>query len=278
MISYNKYKCNVKRGSLNHMKKTVMTIIIIFLIIICISCSNTNNEKKRIELTISAAASMQKALTELQGNYEQEHPNVRLLFNYGATGALQQQIEQGAPVDVFFSASEEKFVEVLEKGFVEKQNSVDLVSNELVLIQNKQSNYKISGFAGLADSKIKRISIGTPESVPAGKYAKETLESQNLWLQIEEKIVFAKDVRQVLTYVESGNVDAGIVYKTDAILSKKIEIVGTADPKSHSPIIYPLGVVKKSKQKEESIKFYHYLQSDKAKELFENYGFHFLLK
>lgn len=264
-----------KKRKPNHMKKTFITSLIIFLII-CTACTKTKNKENRIELTVSAAASMQKALTELQSIYEQEHPNVKLLFNYGASGALQQQIEQGAPVDVFFSASEEKFNEVLEKGLIEKQNSIDLVSNELVLIQNKQSNHKILGFAGLSDSKIKRISIGTPESVPAGKYAKETLESQNLWSQLEVKIVFAKDVRQVLTYVESGNVDAGIVYKTDAIFSEKIEIVETAEPKSHSPIIYPLGVLKKSKQKEESIKFFHYLQSEKAKVLFEDYGFHFL--
>jgi molybdate transport system substrate-binding protein len=255
-------------------KRFIMSLIIV--LIICTACSNTKNEEKRIELTISAAASMQKALTDLQRNYEQEYPNVKLLLNYGASGALQQQIEQGAPVDLFFSASEEKFNEVLEKGLIEKQNSIGLVSNELVLIQNKQSNHKISGFAGLSDSIIKRISIGTPESVPAGNYAKETLESQNLWPQLEGKIVFAKDVLQVLTYVESGNVDAGIVYKTDAFSSKKIEIVETAEPKSHSPIIYPLGVVKKSKQKEEAINFYNYLQSDKAKELFEEYGFIFL--
>jgi molybdate transport system substrate-binding protein len=259
------------------MKKTFITSLIIFLFI-CTACSNSKNEENRIELTISAAASMQKALTELQSYYEQEHSNVKLLFNYGASGALQQQIEQGAPVDVFFSASEEKFNEVLEKDLIEKQNSIDLVSNELVLIQNKQSNHKISGFVGLSDSKIKRISIGTPESVPAGKYAKETLESQNLWPQLEEKLVFAKDVRQVLTYVESGNVDAGIVYKTDAISSEKIEVVIKADPKSHSPIIYPLGVVKNSKQKEEAINFYNFLQGDQAKRIFEKHGFLFLLK
>lgn len=259
------------------MKKTFITSLIIFLLT-CTACSDTKNEENRIELTISAAASMQNALTELQSNYEQEHSNVKLLFNYGASGALQQQIKQGAPVDVFFSASEEKFNEVLEKDLIEKQNSIDLVSNELVLIQNKQSNHKISGFAGLSDSKIKRIAIGTPESVPAGKYAKETLESQNLWPQLEEKLVFAKDVRQVLTYVESGNVDAGIVYKTDAISSKKIEVVSKADPKSHSPIIYPLGIVKNSKQKEEAINFYNFLLGDQAKKVFEKYGFLFLHK
>jgi molybdate transport system substrate-binding protein len=259
------------------MKKISRISLIIFLII-CTACSNDKNEENRIELTVSAAASMQKALTELQNTYEQEHPNVKLLFNYGASGALQQQIEQGAPVDVFLSASEANFNVLLDKGLIEKENSIELLGNKLVLVQNKQINDKIIDFTGLSESKIKRISIGTPESVPAGKYAKETLESQDLWRQIEEKLVFAKDVRQVLTYVETENVDAGIVYKTDAIRSKKIKIVDIAESKSHSPIIYPLGVVKNSKQKKEAINFYDYLQSDKAKELFEENGFLFLLK
>jgi molybdate transport system substrate-binding protein len=257
------------------MKKTIM-ITIIILLLISAACSNTKNEKIKVELTVSAAASMQTVLTELQRNYEQEYPNVKLLFNYGASGALQQQIEQGAPVDVFLSASEENFNEILTKGLIDKENNVALVSNELVLIQNKQTDHKISGFAELSDTKINLIAIGTPESVPAGKYAKETLISQNLWSKLEEKFIFAKDVRQVLTYVESGNVEAGIVYKTDAIRSNKIEIIETANSKSHSSIIYPLGVVKNSKHQEEAINFYDYLQSDKAKEIFENYGFIFI--
>jgi molybdate transport system substrate-binding protein len=257
------------------MKKTMMTCMIIFLLL-GTACSNAKNKENRMELTISAAASMQQALKEIQNNYEQEYPNVTLLFNFGASGALQQQIEQGAPVDIFLSASEENFNEVLKKDLIEKENNIALVSNELVLIQNKQSDHKISRFAELSESEIKRIAIGTPESVPAGKYAKETLISQNLWPKIEERLIFAKDVRQVLTYVESGNVDVGIVYKTDAIRSKKIEIVETADPLSHTPIIYPLGVVKASKQKEEAINFYEYIQSDKAQEIFEDYGFIFL--
>jgi molybdate transport system substrate-binding protein len=258
------------------MKKSIMLSLIIFLVI-GTACSNSKSKENRTELTISAAASMQKALTEIQKNYEQENPNVKLLFNYGASGALQQQIEQGAPVDVFLSASEGNFNEVLKKGLIDKEHHIALVSNELVLIQNKQSDHKLSRFVDLSDTKIKRIAIGTPESVPAGKYAKETLINQNLWLKLEEKLIFAKDVRQVLTYVESSNVDVGIVYKTDAIGSKKIEIVETADPKSHTPIIYPIGVVKVSKQKEEAINFYKYIQSDKAKEIFEEYGFIFLI-
>jgi molybdate transport system substrate-binding protein len=260
------------------MKKTFLTTSLFIFLIICTACSNNKNVNNQIELTISAAASMQKALSELQSNYELEHPNVKLLFNYGASGALQQQIIQGAPVDIFLSASEEKFNEILKKGLIEKQHYNNLVGNEIVLIQNKQSTQKIVGFDGLSDSKIKRIAIGTPESVPAGEYAKETLESLNLWNQLKDKLVYTKDVRQVLTYVETKNVDVGIVYKTDAILSNKVEIVETADSKSHSPIIYPVGVVKNSKHKEDAVNFYEYLKSDEAKELFEEYGFLFLLK
>lgn len=258
-----------------YMKKLKIAAVILLLISLT-ACSNKNNEK--IELTISAAASMQGALSDLQKLYEEEHKNVHLYFNFGASGALQQQIEQGAPVDLFLSASEDKFDSLVEKGFIMKKNNVDLVGNELVLIQNKKSKTQLTGFRDLLKPTMKRMAIGTPESVPAGKYAQETLKQLNIWSQLDKRIVFAKDVRQVLTYVETGNVDAGIVYKTDALVSQKVEIMATADSRSHTPIIYPLGVVKASKQREEAISFYQFLKSEKAKTIFEDYGFSYLIK
>ena len=105
----------------------------------------------------------------------------------------------------------------------------------------------IKGFEDLAKAEIDKISIGTPETVPAGKYAKESLEKTDIWKDVESKVVYAKDVRQVLSYVETGNVAAGIVYKTDALVSDKVNIVATADPETHTPIIYPVGIIKDSK-------------------------------
>ena len=109
--------------------------------------------------------------------------------------------------------------------------------------------------------------------MPAGKYAKESLEKTDLWKDVESKVVYAKDVRQVLSYVETGNVAAGIVYKTDALVSDKVNIVATADPETHTPIIYPVGIIKDSKNYEEAKDFYSYLQSDDALKVFEEYGF-----
>lgn len=227
--------------------------------------------EKKVELTISAAASLQDALNEIKTTFEKEHSNVKVNFNFGASGALQQQISQGAPVDLFFSAAEDKFDKLIQDGLIDKSEGTDLVGNELVLVIPNDSNKEIKTFEDL--TKTDKISIGTPEAVPAGQYAKETLEKLNIWKAIEGKVVYAKDVRQVLTYVETNNVDAGIVYKTDALISKKVKIVATAEENTHAPIIYPLGVIKNSTHPKEAQLFYNYLQNESSIKTFEKYGF-----
>lgn len=252
------------------------------LSIIVSGCSTNEANKKpeeqkqeasdqKVELTVSAAASLQDALNEITATFEKEHPNVKINYNFGASGALQQQISQGAPVDLFFSAAEDKFDQLVEEGLIEKEKGIDLVGNELVLVVPKDTTQQIKAFEDLA--KADKISIGTPESVPAGKYAKETLEHLNIWKTVEGKMVYAKDVRQVLTYVETGNVDAGIVYKTDALISPKVEIVASANENTHAPIIYPVGVIKNSSHPKEAQLFYEYLQNETSMKTFEKYGF-----
>jgi molybdate transport system substrate-binding protein len=226
---------------------------------------------KQVELTISAAASLQDALNNISASFEKEHPNVKINYNYGASGALQQQISQGAPVDLFFSAAEDKFKKLIKAGMIEKNKGTDLLGNELVLVVPKDSNKAIKTFADLI--KAEKLAIGTPETVPAGQYAKETLEKLHVWKDVENKLVYAKDVRQVLTYVETGNVDAGIVYKTDALSSPKVKIVATAEESTHAPIIYPVGIIKNSSHPKEAQLFYDYLQNDKSIKTFERYGF-----
>lgn len=227
--------------------------------------------EKNVELTISAAASLQDALTEITSNFNKEHGHVKINFNFGASGALQQQISQGAPVDLFFSAAEDKFNQLVTDGLIEKKKASDLVGNELVLVVPKDSTKGIKTFEDL--TKADKLSIGTPESVPAGKYAKEVLGNLTIWNSVEGKIVYAKDVRQVLTYVETGNVDAGMVYKTDALTSTKVEIAATADKKTHTPIVYPIGIIKASSHPNEAMLFYEYLNSNEAMEVFKKYGF-----
>ena len=226
---------------------------------------------EKVELTISAAASLQDALNEIKANFEKEQSNVKVNYNFGASGALGQQISQGAPVDLFFSAAEDKFNKLVQDGLIEESKRIDLVGNELVLVVPNDSKKEIKAFEDL--TKTDRISIGTPEAVPAGQYAKEILEKLNVWQAIEGKIVFGKDVRQVLTYVETNNVDAGIVYKTDALISEKVKIAATAAVDSHAPIIYPLGMIKNSSHPKEAQLFYDFLQNDRSMKTFEKFGF-----
>ncbi|MFE8697513.1 molybdate ABC transporter substrate-binding protein [Cytobacillus sp. FJAT-53684] len=257
-----------------------LVIVLIFLLVFTGACANNqetetpaNTEtKEEVELTISAAASLKDAMDVIQKAYQEEHPEVELVFNFGASGSLQQQISQGAPADLFFSAAEDKFDLLVEEGNIAKEDGIDLLGNSLVLVVPKEDQ-TIKGFEDLGKAEIDKMSIGTPESVPAGKYAKESLEKMELWNKVESKIVYAKDVRQVLSYVETGNVAAGMVYKTDAIVSDKVNIIATADPNTHTPIIYPVGIIKASKHYEAAKEFYQYLQNDKTLKVFEEYGF-----
>lgn len=152
-----------------------------------------------------------------------------------------------------------------------EQQGTDLLANELVLIVPKNNEKQIHSFDGLLQAG--KIALGTPETVPAGQYGVDTLKSMQLWESLASKVVYTKDVRQVLTYTESENVDAGIVYKTDALVSDKVDVVATADDATHAPIIYPVGVLKASKHGQEANDFYQFLQSDEAMNIFKKYGF-----
>lgn len=261
------------------MRKYSFFFTVCMMFTVLAACTNpagnekTNVETKKISLTISAAASLQDSLTKIQELYSTEHPEVELTFNFGASGSLQQQISQGAPVDLFFSAAEDKMAILVKEGLINESDYVNLIKNNLVLIVSKDTSSSIYDFTDLTNLKGQKLAIGTPESVPAGKYAKEALESLKLWNQIENNIVFGKDVRQVLSYVETKNVEAGIVYETDALSSEKIQIVAKADPSTYTPIIYPLAIIKNSKHKQEAETFYDYLQSQEAFEVFEQDGF-----
>ncbi|MFX3623645.1 MAG: molybdate ABC transporter substrate-binding protein [Ectobacillus sp.] len=253
---------------MNRFIRTAGVLLISFLLFAGLGCT----KQEKTELTVSAAASLRDALTEIQKNYEKEQKNIKISFNFGSSGALLQQIEQGAPVDLFFSAAEDKFQVLVDKGIIRKEESKNLLSNELVLIVPKEKA-AVEGFTSLKSKEVQKLALGMPESVPAGKYGKQLLASMGLWEELEKKVVYAKDVRQVLTYVETNNVDGGIVYKTDAQVSSKVKIVETAAKNTHDPIVYPLGIIRASKHKEEAKRFYQYLQTKQALEVFEKYGF-----
>lgn len=244
------------------------TLLLVSILWGCGKQEDSQKTDDSVELTISAAASLQDSLEEIKIKYEKEHPHINITYNFGGSGALQQQILKGAPVDLFFSAAKDKFDELVKEGLIKGTN---LLANELVLVVPKHNEKQISSFEDL--TKAEKIALGTPETVPAGQYGVESLKNMMLWDAIKSKVVYTKDVRQVLTYTETENVDAGIVYKTDALVSDKVNVVSTANEDTHLPIIYPVGVINDSKHTKEAEDFYNYLQSDEALEVFETYGF-----
>ncbi len=251
----------------------------LFLAAALLGCSGNENgdkkgdgEKEAVNLTVLAAASLTDASKELKDIYENKNSNVTVDFSYGASGKLQQQIEEGAPADLFISAGVKQMDALQEKDLIDKDSRYDLLGNDLVLVAKKDSTLK--DFNGLAENEVVKMSIGQPDSVPAGKYAQEALTSMGLWSKVESKIVYAQDVRQVLTYVESGNVDAGLVYRSDVIgAGETVKIIAAAPEDSHKPIVYPMAVIKSSKAAEEAAAFAEFLKSEEAAKVFEKYGF-----
>lgn len=225
------------------------------------------------DLTVSAAISLKDALDSIRAAYLSQHPDVSLAMNYGASGTLQLQIEQGAPVDVYISAAP-KQMDVLEsKGLLLAGTRRDLLRNGIVLIVPAGSTLGIANFQDLLKPSVKKVALGEPVTVPAGKYAQEVLTHLGIYGQVNAKAVLAKDVRQVLTYVETGDVDAGVVYTTDALSSRKVKIVATAPPDSHAPVIYPVAVIKTTKNPAAAKAFEDFLSGPRARAILEKYGF-----
>lgn len=219
------------------------------------------------ELTVSAAASLSNAMRELAANYQSTHPGTIITMNFGSSGMLAQQIEQGAPADVFLSAAPKPMDTLAGKGLIRKDTRRDLLRNEVVLIGS------IDSFAALAGPRVKLIALGDPNSVPAGDYGKQVLTALGLWDAVQSKLVLAKDVRQVLSYVETGNADAGIVYATDARESPKVRVAATAPPGSHTPVVYPVAVLTESRHEAAARSFVAFLSGDEARAVFVRHGF-----
>lgn len=262
------------------MKTRLLSFMLSAMLItsLTVGCSNQKQATpatppQKIEMNISAAVSLKDALEEIQKNYETKNPNIKLVYNLGASGALQKQIEQGAPADIFMSAAPKQMNDLEAKNLVSKSTRKNLVENKLVIVVPKASNINIAKYEDLAKNDVQKISIGEPGSVPAGQYAQEVLTKLSIWDKIKDKAVLAKDVRTVLTYVETGNVEAGIVYKTDAISSNKINIVATAPEGSHQPIVYPVAVLSGTKQQKAAEDFLTYLNTPECRTIFEKYGF-----
>lgn len=222
-------------------------------------------------LTLSVAASLQDAITEVEAEYRHDHRAVEFRNNFGSSGTLAREIEQGAPVDAFISAGAKPMTQLEEEGMLQPGTRVNLLRNSLVLIAPLGSD--LQGFDQLPANRVRLIALGDPASVPAGQYGKQTLDSLRLYDKLKARIVLGKDVRQVLTYVETGNADAGLVYATDAETSNKVRVVAVAAEESHDPILYPLAEIKGSHNDDSIRAFVAFLNSSVARAIFERHGF-----
>ncbi len=243
-----------------------------FTVLIVTSYAGPAEAAVKTTIQISAAISLKDALHAIKKVYAQKEPNVNILFNLGSSGMLQQQIEEGAPVDLFISAGKSQMDALASKGLIVPESRTDLLGNELVLIVTKEKSGKINGFSDLARN-AGSFTMGRPDTVPAGKYAKEALVNMKLWNILEKRIVFANNVRQVLTYVDSGNVDAGMVYRTDAPLAKSAVLVASAPRGSYSPVVYPMAAIRASRNRAATERFMAFLRSAQASRIFARYGF-----
>lgn len=234
------------------------------------SCSKAG---KKTELTVLAAASLTDVCAGIKDLYQKENPNVELFFSFGGSGALQAQIEAGAPCDVFVSAAKKQMDALVQKNLMESGSVSKLLQNQVVLILPKASAQKISSFEELSSPSIKLVAVGEPQSVPIGQYAKAVCESLGIWTSVSAKANFASDVRTALSWVEEEACDCGIVYATDAASSQKVRVAAAAPEGSCPPVIYPVGVVAASGHKEAARAFADFLHSEKAAAVFKKAGF-----
>lgn len=249
------------------------TVGMLCLSALLVGCGTQNKSgTKQVRLTISVAASLTDAMQAIGPLYQQENQGVKIDYNFASSGSLQRQIEQGAPVDLFISAASKQMDALQAKGLIISETRKNILRNAIVAIVPLSST-DISELQDLTSSKVQKLAIGEPESVPAGRYAREVLIGLGMYDRLKEKIIFAKDVRQVLAYVETGNVEAGIVYQTDAKISDKVKIVAIAPSSSHAPVLYPVAVIKDSKNADAAEEFVQFLSSDAAEEVFAEYGF-----
>lgn len=224
-----------------------------------------------VEVLVAAAASLQNVMEELQTLYQAANPNVSLTFTFGSSGTLQQQIEQGAPVDVFMSAALKQMQALEDGGLILTDTKKELLENKIVLIVPKDSALGITSFEDILKAPV--IALGEPSSVPVGQYSEEVFNYLGILDEVKEKVTYGKDVTEVLTWIATGNADAGVVYATDAKSSEDVIVVAEAPKDSTSKVLYPVAVIKDTKVLEGAKAFVEYLATEEALGVFEKYGF-----
>lgn len=229
--------------------------------------------EEKVELTILAAASLTDVCDELKTRFEKENPSISISISYGGSGALQTQIEEGAPADVFMSAAMKQMTALDGEGLMDSDSIVQLLENKVVMIVPKENDTSVSSFEDAATDAVTMIGLGEPGSVPVGQYSEEIFNSLGILAAVKEKANYGSDVRTVLSWVETAAVDCGVVYATDAYTTEDVKIVCEAPEGTCSKVLYPVGVVAASEHPDAAAAWLAFIQCDASMELFESYGF-----
>lgn len=250
---------------------SITVIIMMFSAVIMTGCGSKETAKP--EVTVLAAASLTDALNEIIEEYHKDS-ECTIIASYAGSGDLVQQIQGGVPCDIFVSASKSNMDTLQQEGYLEEGTRKDILTNTLTLIATAEKAEAVT-MDTLTNDEIGIIAVGEPETVPAGKYALQTFDSMGIISGLDGKLIYAKDVRAVLNYVESGDADCGFVYRTDAILLSEESgvIIGDVEEGLHDPVVYPAAILKEAPQSEMAADFYEFMQSDFAKAVYEKYGF-----
>jgi molybdate transport system substrate-binding protein len=222
------------------------------------------------EINMSVAASLKEAVNSLSDGFAKKNHGVRFQSNFGGSGSLAKQVENGAPCDLFFSANTEWMDYLKEKRLVEGKNIFTFAFNELVFVARPDG--KIKSLKDVA--RLEKIAIGSPKSVPAGQYATEAFKKAGIYGQLENKLVMARDVRECLMYADRGEVSGAFVYRTDAEqMAKNVKIQFVVPQDLYPRVTYPVALTLSGAKKAEAVAFYTYLQSSEAKTVLSRYGF-----
>lgn len=248
-----------------------IAFLLIPALLLCASRPATCRAADKAVLQVLAGAGLKDALNELKEIYGKK-TGTEVRYSFAAAGILRKQVEEGVPADLFFTPGKKEMDDLQRQALIIPETRTDILGNEIVLVVAKERKGVIRSFTDLAD-KAQSVSIGLPETVPAGKYARETLKSLGLWDKLEKRMLYAKDVRTVLAYVDSGNVDAGLVYRSDTAAMKSGTLVAVAPKGSHSPIHFSIAVLKPTKRQQEARRFIEFLKSPKASAIFTKYRF-----
>jgi len=265
-------KCTLtRRGDKAMLKKCMSGLLVLTLV--CLFAGFVGAAEPQ-EITVSAAISLKNAFEEMGKLFESRNKAVKIAFNFGASGDLMMQIKAGAPVDVFASAALKDMDELDKDNYLAMDTKVNFAGNSVVLIKPALSALSLASFDDLKKPEIKKIAVGNPKTVPVGRYTDEVFHYFTVSDIIKDKLVFAENVRQVLEYVARGEADCGVVYSTDAMVrQQEVRVVSIAPEASHQPVIYPVAVVKGTKNEQAAKSFVAFVLSDDGKKILEKYGF-----